>query len=114
MSRFWIETYTNYVIVCCGRNFQYWKLLDNELNVIIREQAKKIAQSACRSSYVLPKPHRCIAMYLCTGFSQNTYAEDTSGYIVGTKIISDWVTVKIGLNGLDLDLDRNKHRINLE
>ncbi len=22
--------------------------------------------------------------------------------------------VKIGLNGLDLDLDRNKHRINLE
>jgi hypothetical protein len=28
-------------------------------------------------------------MYLCTGFSQNTYAEDTSGYIVGTYIISD-------------------------
>jgi hypothetical protein len=30
-----------------------------------------------------------ILMYLCTGFSQNTYAEDTSGYIVGTYIISD-------------------------
>jgi hypothetical protein len=25
-----------------------------------------------------------------------------------------WVTVKIGLNGLDPDLDRNKHRINPE
>jgi hypothetical protein len=25
-----------------------------------------------------------------------------------------WVAVKIGLNSLDLDLDRNKHRINLE
>ncbi len=23
MSRFWIKYYTNYVIVCCGRNFQY-------------------------------------------------------------------------------------------
>jgi hypothetical protein len=30
-------------------------------------------------------------MYLCKGFSQNTYAEDTSEYIVGTCIISDWV-----------------------
>ncbi len=29
-----------------------------------------------------------INVYLCTGFSQNTYAEDTSGYIVGTHIIS--------------------------
>jgi hypothetical protein len=25
-----------------------------------------------------------------------------------------WVAVKIGLNGLDPDLDQNKHRINLE
>ncbi len=25
-----------------------------------------------------------------------------------------WVTVKIGLSGLDPNLDRNKHRINLE
>jgi hypothetical protein len=25
-----------------------------------------------------------------------------------------WVTFKIGLNGLDPDLDPNKHRINLE
>ncbi len=30
-----------------------------------------------------------ITMYLCTGFSQNTYAKDTSGYIVGTYIMSD-------------------------
>ncbi len=29
-------------------------------------------------------------------------------------LICDWVTAKIGLNGLDLDLDQNKHRINLE
>ena len=28
-------------------------------------------------------------MYLCTGFRQNTLAEYTSGYIVGTYIISD-------------------------
>ncbi len=28
-------------------------------------------------------------MYLCMGFSQNTYVEDTSGYIVGTYIISN-------------------------
>jgi hypothetical protein len=28
-------------------------------------------------------------MYLCTGFGQNTLAEYTSGYIVGTYIISD-------------------------
>jgi hypothetical protein len=27
---------------------------------------------------------------------------------------SHWVTAKIGLNGLDPDLDQNKHRINLE
>jgi hypothetical protein len=26
----------------------------------------------------------------------------------------EWVAIKIGLNGLDPDLDRNKHRINLE
>jgi hypothetical protein len=33
----------------------------------------------------------------------------------GKERVKDyWVTVKIGLNGLDLDLDRNKHRINLE
>ncbi len=30
-------------------------------------------------------------MYLCTGFSLNSYAEDTSGYIVGTYNISDRV-----------------------
>ncbi len=29
-------------------------------------------------------------------------------------LINDWVTAKIGLNGLDPDLDQNKHRINLE
>jgi hypothetical protein len=29
-------------------------------------------------------------------------------------IYCDWVTAKIGLNGLDPDLDQNKHRINLE
>jgi hypothetical protein len=29
-------------------------------------------------------------------------------------ILFYWVTVKIGLNGLDPDLVRNKHRINLE
>jgi hypothetical protein len=28
-------------------------------------------------------------MYLWTGFSTKTYAEDTSGYIVGTYITSD-------------------------
>ncbi len=33
-------------------------------------------------------------MYLCTGFSQNTLAEYTSGYIVGTYINSDWVEHK--------------------
>ncbi len=33
-------------------------------------------------------------MYLCTGFSLNSYAEDTSGYIVGTYNISDWVEHK--------------------
>jgi hypothetical protein len=27
--------------------------------------------------------------YLCTGFSLNSYAKDTSGYIVGTLDISD-------------------------
>ncbi len=32
-----------------------------------------------------------VATYLCMGFSLNTNAEDTSGYIVGTYIISDWV-----------------------
>jgi hypothetical protein len=26
----------------------------------------------------------------------------------------NWVAAKIGLNGLDPDLDQNKHRINLE
>ena len=30
-------------------------------------------------------------MYLCTGFSLNSYSEDTSGYIVGTYNISDRV-----------------------
>ncbi len=30
-------------------------------------------------------------MYLCEGFRENTLAEHTSGYIVGTYIISDWV-----------------------
>jgi hypothetical protein len=30
-----------------------------------------------------------IPKYLCTGFSLNSYAEDTSGYIVGTYDISD-------------------------
>ncbi len=32
-----------------------------------------------------------VATYLCTGLSLNTYAEDASGHIVGTYIISDWV-----------------------
>ncbi len=31
MSSFLIKTYTNYVIVCCGCNFQYWKLPDKEV-----------------------------------------------------------------------------------
>ncbi len=30
-----------------------------------------------------------VSKYLCTGFSLNFYAEDTSGYIVGTYNISD-------------------------
>ncbi len=30
------------------------------------------------------------------------------------NMLKHWVTAKIGLNGLDWDLDQNKHRINLE
>ncbi len=33
-------------------------------------------------------------MYLCTGFSMNSYAEDTSEYIVGKYNISDSVERK--------------------
>ncbi len=31
MSRFWIKTYTNYVIVCCGQNFHSEKCPDKEI-----------------------------------------------------------------------------------
>jgi hypothetical protein len=45
-----------------------------------------------------------------------------SSFITHVKIIlgnddkkqKKWVTAKIGLNGLDPDLDQNKHRMNLE
>jgi hypothetical protein len=35
-----------------------------------------------------------LRMYVCTGFSLNSYAEDTSGYIVGTYNISNLVKRK--------------------
>jgi hypothetical protein len=43
----------------------------------------------CRKSYILPKHQRCIYVLGLAGFWQNTLAKYTSGYIVGTYIISD-------------------------
>jgi hypothetical protein len=33
---------------------------------------------------------------------------------MNSSITNEWVTVNMGLNGLDPDSDQNKHRINLE
>ncbi len=52
-------------ILAIGSSFPYWEV---------------IAKDTHRGS---------VATYLCTGLSLNTYAKDTSGYIVGTYIISD-------------------------
>ncbi len=51
-------------------------------------------------SHKVSKLQRCFSQNIC---EQKTpiWMENSSGYY--------WVTVKIGLNGLDPDLDQNKH-----
>ncbi len=54
----------------------------------IIQKLNNLFQTSCHPSWSTFVRYRTV-MYLWTGFSSKTYAEDTIGYIVGTYITSD-------------------------
>ena len=66
-----------------ANNGQDWTMLEDFYRKVIIQKLNNLFQTCCHPSWSTFVRYRTV-MYLWTGFSSKTYAEDTIEYIVGT------------------------------